>query len=566
MPPGRRVQRCDRIVNFLLLGAVSASFLNPVLVDRTPSSVLVGWSLPPTSALAIEVRVNGRFFAKTPADTSFLADHLDPDTCYNFSIRATKWSEQRFVEGSVLIDTSEIAAATLAAPAPNVAEVTARLHNLRQRLLSDSLADALLAPCPLGGFSRPEYVTGGRSGMSFRAQLGRTAHIAPAMTAVNCGLARCSPQATETLPWSSGKVGRLLTSHPGSSKKVQVTVHLHAVRPALTFADPDSTMTRLMLPLEGCRASLVPSATTPASGASAPDGCFAVACAAEAEARTFCVPSPTLAAPRPAAVVAGSGRAQDEASEWVLLINRATHGLHVPGRFEAFIRTAVAPPPVPDKRRDRAHGVLEAPALREAWVATFLAALPALEISPHFPRIYDAYVCKSLPDRFVEAGALPSASTGSAAVGVVQAAAADGPGITSAPRWATLVLQTSHTDLGEVMRGFAPGTLPVDFFVGACVHGAVRRTVRSVVPPCVSCRSSRARLPLPLLLLLRLQASLRNSFTPSVSAGTLSGSIIMGCSRSHPCGSRRCPENHPSSAGSRASACLRALVGATRCE
>lgn len=415
----------------------------PTLVDRTTDSLTVGWSFPDGPTVLAFVLSQGGRDMWTGTATSHAVRNLVADTCYSFTVRASTsagWTDA----------SPALRVATRSGAVPNVAQVSAALSALRSRLLRDALADAAPDPCALSSYSKPEYLGGVRvRGLRFRAQLGYTAHLAPALTAVNCALARCSSQATETARWGAGLVGRLTTEKPGSGgARVPVTVHLHGDRPAMTFSDPaGGARARMLLPLTGCRA-----------GVSAGGTCFAVSCAAEAESRTFCVPSANSPTSEAGAAAVQTAR------QWVALVNRAAHGLHAPRRYEAEALVAPTAPLADDERRDRAHGVLELPAVRAAWTASFLTALPALGICPHFPRVVDAFACRRLLPRFQDA--LPPLSAGRSTLDVAAAALADGAGSASAAAWVATIAGTTHTDLGAVLRALGPGALSPRFLVG----------------------------------------------------------------------------------------------------
>ena len=439
----------------LLVCCASPTLRAPLLVDRTETSLVIGWSFPEGVRTDAFVLSMGGRDVWTGTGTSHALTHLDPDTCYTITLRAS-------TDAGSTEDSPPLRAATRAGALTNAAQIAMEVAALRKRLIGDILADVVADPCALASYSKPQYLGGGRSrGLHFRAQLGYTARLAPAMSAINCALARCSSQASETRRWGSGRVGWLATLKPGpgaggsrGGTRVPVTVRLHGDRPALTFSDPTRPSARLLVPLSGCRARHVaPRAGVP---------CFSVICASEAEGRTFCSLPPGSGAGAPVDAAA----AAVDVREWVTLLNRAAHGVHAPGRFEADIVVSPASPPVDDERRSRAHGVLEVPAVRAAWTASFLSTLPALGVCPHFQRLLDVFVCRRLPPRFADPAVLPPLSDGAVALGVVDAAVADGAGSSAAPAWVATISGTTHTDLGTVLRALGPGALSPRFFAG----------------------------------------------------------------------------------------------------
>ena len=210
------------------------------------------------------------------------------------------------------------------------------------------------------------------------------------------------------------------------------------------YMDLRNPMLKVRVPLQGCRAAMVP------KDAMGPT-CFWLKCTATQSQLNFC------------------GQSVPQAQEWVSALNRASHPAHTAGHYEVAIKASTASTPTDSARREREWGVLEDTAFREAWVHTYLSALPLMGASPHFPRFYSHTRCTELPARWtrdpaddgVPAGVLPSTLRGAALPAAVAAARTDGA---KDRVWSAVVMETYTTDLQAVLDAYA-GPVLTNVFV-----------------------------------------------------------------------------------------------------
>lgn len=201
-------------------------------------------------------------------------------------------------------------------------------------------------------------------------------------------------------------------------------------------------------------------------------GCFEVNCTASALQYLFCSPLPSQqqgedadqGGPPP-----GSTPLR-EAIGWSADINYASQGLVLPARYEILSKVALAPPVASNSRRPREKGYLETNIYREAWVLSFLAALPLAGATPHLPLLLEVLRCGSLPDTMTmppaqaigKSGALPGSAPGAVALGVSRSIAAAG----SSFQWGAAWTDTAQSDLATVLDAYSLPALPGAWFRG----------------------------------------------------------------------------------------------------
>lgn len=230
-------------------------------------------------------------------------------------------------------------------------------------------------------------------------------------------------------------------------------------------------------------------------------GCFELNCTATALQYLFCSPLPPKAE-GPDAEESDEeyerrinsdpkSKPLREAMDWAEALNYASLGLRLPYRYEITASLAASQQAADDNRRPRNKGYLESAAWREAWVLSFLSALPLSGATPHFPVLFDAYSCNKLPELFASpvfpadggstgslTGALPLSLPGGMATTVGASITNKGGGgegggggggeAGSTYNWAVLYSETSQTDLSAIFASYAQqsDTLPGSWFRG----------------------------------------------------------------------------------------------------
>jgi hypothetical protein len=219
-------------------------------------------------------------------------------------------------------------------------------------------------------------------------------------------------------------------------------------------------------------------------------GCFELNCTASALQYLFCNPLPA----RPPAQEGEEETDEQyhnrinsdpnsmplrQALEWSEALNYASVGFRLPFRYEVTASLAVTKQPEDDNRRARDKGYLESAAWREAWILSFLAALPLAGATPHFPLLYETYSCSKLPDKFA-APTFPAEGSGSASlVGALPlslpgaAVTTYGAGITNKGgagdySWAVSYLEITQGDLHSFLESYPQqaDSLPGPWFRG----------------------------------------------------------------------------------------------------
>lgn len=355
-------------------------------------------------------------------------------------------------------------ASTRTRSAVSMRGLSTELAAARDELERNALTPVQRGSCALGGFASAAYVGGGDSFVEFSGVSDEISSIGAQAAAVNCKLVSCQSRTRMTLPPGGPMQGRLKVAvgSVASYHFVERTVRLHSTAPVLQFTDPRSPTQMASVPLRGCRArqGMRPppaSTSTPRGGKSAalPDNpaspCFRVECSSTVSEHMFC-----------------AGNAA-QAQLWVQRVNEASHGLEKPDRWETLIKAAAFTDVVGNPRRPRIRGLFEQAASRDAWITSFLAALPRSGSCPHFPLAFGTTQCLSLPDEFgattrgprSDMGLLPPRSAGWVSQQEFQAAVDEGRA--SDHSWLVSFSDLWQTSLSGLLDSFRGPSLPESF-------------------------------------------------------------------------------------------------------
>ncbi|KAA0154164.1 hypothetical protein FNF29_02784 [Cafeteria roenbergensis] len=440
----------------------------PRLLDRALNHLTVGWSPPQRgSATVFNVLLNGESVYTGPRMFHAITG-LAADKCYSVTVSAfVRIPDSGGSAGGQLQWTEPSAplrASTRTRSAVSMRGLSTELAAARDDMERAALTPVQRGSCALGGFASAAYVGGGDSFVEFTGVSDEISSIGAQAAAVNCKLVSCQSRTRITLPPGGPMQGRLKVAvgSVASYHFVERTVRLHSTAPVLQFTDPRSPTQMASVPLRGCRArqGMRP---PPAAGASSHGGnsaavpdnpsspCFRVECSSTVTEHMFC-----------------AGNAA-QAHLWVQRVNEATHGLEKPDRWETLIKAAAFTDVVGNPRRPRIRGVFEQAASRDAWIASFLAALPRSGSCPHFPLAFGTTQCLALPDEFgattrgprSDMGLLPPRSAGWVSQQEFQAAVDEGRA--SDHSWLVSFSDLWQTSLATLLDSFRGPTLPEGF-------------------------------------------------------------------------------------------------------